>query len=269
MAFARQLSNLLAVFCFCLLQHAGASVVVQESSERARIEAALREAFRGARVVDLRTSEVSSVVTLRDVVKIPPPSTPVLVKVFRKNELPPVLREVFVRPGVSGVTIFGRYVAILETEFRKEQEDILRHELVHAYITLVSPRPLPLWFQEASAVMFSTGKSRKFYGKPSETYPRMIVGKLVELHQLYSQKLHSFEYLLERAGKKRFYSWLRSCVVTGEVDPGVLLDENKAHVGTVEKKGIGLPVWLWFVVGTVVVVVLILGFYLTRIGVHS
>lgn len=267
MVFARQFLSLMAFFC--LLQHAGASVVVQDSSERARVEAALREAFRGARVVDLRTSKVSSVVTLRDVVKIPPPATPVLVKVFRKDELPPVLREAFAHPGVSGVTMFGRYVAILETEFQKEQEDILRHELVHAYITLVSPKPLPLWFQEASAVMFSTGKSRKFYGKPSESYPRMIVGKVVELHPLYSQKLHSFEYLLERAGKERFYRWLRLCVMTGEVDPGVLLGEDKAPVDTVEQKEIGFPVWLWFVVGAVVVVVLILGLYLTRVGASS
>ena len=110
-----------------------------------------------------------------------PASEPVLVKVFARNHLPPVLQPAFSRPGVSGVTIDGRYIAILQTEFRKEYEDILGHELVHAYVSLVSPKPLPFWFQEGGAVHLSMGKGRKFYGQPSKTEAHVTVGRVVEL----------------------------------------------------------------------------------------
>ncbi len=81
--------------------------------------------------------------TLRDVIKIPPPITPVLVKTFKRENLPEALKPAFPNPGVMGVTIFGRFVAILDTPFEKEREDLLRHELVHAYITMACPKPLP------------------------------------------------------------------------------------------------------------------------------
>ncbi|MCX8052986.1 MAG: hypothetical protein N3B12_04190 [Armatimonadetes bacterium] len=223
----------------------------------------LELAFKGAQIVDLRTSKVSSVVTLREVVKIPPPSEPVLVKVFRRESLPPVLQPAFSKPGVTGVTIAGRYVAILHTEFRKEYEDILRHELVHAYVTLTSPKPLPFWFQEAGAVLFSMGKGRKFYGQPSKTQTGVTVGKIVDLDPTYKQKLQSFNYLIEKAGKKRFYEWYRNCVLTGEVNASALLEKSKP-TAPVRPPVEELPAWLWVVAATVVIVVAVVGFYAAR-----
>ncbi|MDH7602802.1 MAG: hypothetical protein QHI38_11710 [Armatimonadota bacterium] len=231
---------------------------------RERYEAAVRRAFEGAQVIDLRRSRISSVVVLREVIKIPPPPVPVLVKSFRRDHLPPVLKPTFSRPGVCGATILGRYVAVLETGFDKEFEDILRHELVHAYITLASPKPLPFWFQEASAVMFSTGKVRKFYGKPSDTQPRMIVGKIVELDPTYRQKLHSLDYLLEKAGRQRFYRWYRKSVMTGQVDPQELLGTERREREHERTASTSLPAWLWLGGAGVVVVILAVGAYVSR-----
>ncbi len=235
-----------------------------ESSSSGSLELTFRKAFEGAQIIDLRRCRVSSVVMLRDVIKIPPPRLPVLVKRFKRDQLPKVLRPVFSRRGAGGATIHGRYVAILETDFQKEYEDILRHELVHAYITLASPKPLPFWFQEASAVMFSTGKVWKFYGKPSESEPRMIVGKIVELDPSYRQKLQSFDFLLEKAGKEKFYRWYRKCVITGNVDPRELLGRPAVRPPQTQAVENALPTWLWIGSATVVVLVLAVGLYISR-----
>jgi len=223
----------------------------------------LEAAFRGARVIDLRTSKVPSVVTLREAIKIPPPSEPVFVKVYRREALPPVLRPAFARQGVTGVTIGGRYVAILQTEFAKEQEDVLSHELVHAYVTLASPKPLPFWFQEASAVLFSTGKARKFYGRPSKNDAGVTEGKIVYLDPTYKQKLQSFNYLISRVGKRRFYEWYRRAVLTGVVDASTLLREEVSGRAS-SKPGRPVPPWLWVAGAFAVLVVAGIGFYAAR-----
>lgn len=172
----------------------------------------LDAAFQGAQRIDLATSKAPSVVTLRDKVKIPPPKTLVLVKTFKKESLPDVLQPAFAKPGVMGVTIRGRYVAILQTEFPKEYQDVLSHELVHAYISQASPKPLPFWFQEGSAVHFSTDKGWRFYGKPSDTQTGVMEGRIVNLSDTYKQKLQSFHFLIEKAGDKRFNEWFRETV---------------------------------------------------------
>jgi hypothetical protein len=224
----------------------------------------LAAAFEGAQRVDLRTSQVSSVAKLRDVVRIPPPSDPVLVKTFKRNELPAVLKPAFAKPGVCGVTIAGRYIAIIHTDLYKEHQDILRHELVHAYITLASPKPLPFWFQEASAVYFSTGKARKFYGQPSQDQVGVMIGKTVDLDPVYKQKLQSFRYLAEKSGEKKFYGWIRDAVVSGTVDARRLLDTPTEVARPRAEFRRPLPV-LWIAIGVVVVVaVIVIGFYASR-----
>ena len=188
---------------------------------------ALNAAFVGARIVDLRTSRVSSVVTLRDKVGIPAPSTPVLLKVFDRKSLPPVLRSIFADPRKAAVTIDGRYVAVIRTELHDEYDDLVRHELVHAYITLASPKPLPLWFQEGSAVHYSMGKDWKFYGQPSRDQVGVVVGKTVELPEDYKQKLQTFNYIMQTCGEKKFNAWYKEAVESGNVDPRPLLGLEK------------------------------------------
>lgn len=221
-------------------------------------ENALRDAFEGAQRVDLSKSAVSSVVKLRDVVKIVPPEEIILVKTFDKQNMPEVLKPAFAKPGTMGVTIMGRYVAILSTEFEKEYNDILAHELVHAYITLVSPKPLPFWFQEGSAVHFSTDKEMKFYGKPDDKKIGVMVGKTVDLDPAYKQKLKSFQYMKEKAGDEKFNEWFKNAVETGNVDArGLLGISAEARSNKAERKAI--PGWVVSVVVMALVVVTIVG----------
>lgn len=225
---------------------------------------ALDRAFVGAEKVDLRTCEVSSVVALREKVGIPPPETTVLVKVFERDSLPIVLRPSFANEGAQGVTINGRYIAILKTELRDEYQDILRHELVHAYITLASPEPLPLWFQEGSAVYYSMGKDRKFYGQAVKDKPGMVVGRTVELPNSYKQQLQTFNYLLETVGEKNFNAWYKQAVMTGNVNPKSLLGIESQEKTDAKKRRDRSRLWLAYILGGGVAVALAIAFIASR-----
>ncbi|MHB9037563.1 MAG: hypothetical protein ACYC64_12925 [Armatimonadota bacterium] len=225
--------------------------------------AALADAFQGAQKVDLRTSKVPSVVKLRDIVKISPPTEPVILKTFKRDSLPAVLQPAFQDPGVAGVTIGGKYIAIIHTELDKEYDDILSHEMVHAYISLASPKPLPFWFQEGSAVHFFTDKTRKFYGQPSKDQIGVMVGKTVELNDAYKQKLQSFHFLIEQAGDQKFNAWFRDAVITGVVNPRPLmgLSETTSEPRHSIRR---FPQWLIGVIAGVVVLVLVVGYHVAR-----
>lgn len=223
----------------------------------------LRIAFQGAQIIDLGTCSVSSVVILRKDIGIKPPSIPVYLKMFDKKRLPPVLRPLFKNPGTLGVTVNGEYIAILKTNIRDEYEDTLKHELVHAYITLASPKPLPFWFQEGSAVHFSMNQDRKFYGQPEKDKNGVMVGRVIELPEEYKQKLQSFHYLIEKVGEKKFYRWYKNAVETGDVDARPLLGLNqKDHQPPDLKRPI--PIWLTLVVGAVILLVLLAAYYSSR-----
>ncbi len=224
---------------------------------------ALEKAFEGAQKIDLTTSKVSSVVKLREVVKIPPPADIVLAKTFKRESLPAVLQSAFANPNISGVTIGGRYIAIIHTDLHKEYDDILAHELVHAYITLASPNPLPFWFQEGSAVHFSTDKDRKFYGQPSKDQIGVMIGKTVELDDTYKQKLQSFHYMIEKAGDKKFNKWFREAVITGKVNPRPLLGLSEQPSAS-KHSAKRAPFWFVGVIAVVVIVVIIIGIHTAR-----
>ena len=229
-------------------------------------EMALWRAFKGAQLIDLRTNQVSSVVALREKVKIVAPSTPVLVKTFEKKALPQVLQPVFSRPGVAGGTINGRYIALLQTDLHDELDDVLRHELVHAYITLASPKPLPLWFQEGSAVHFSMGKDRKFYGQPSKDQVGVMVGRTVELPEDYKQKLQTFNYIMQTVGEKEFNKWYKQAIETGDVDPRPLLGLDSNKDAAPRKPRSRLPMWGFALAGAVVLALFVVAYISSKRG---
>jgi|YNPBryBLVA2012_1023415.scaffolds.fasta_scaffold22798_2 hypothetical protein len=200
----------------------------------------LHQIYADAKRIDLRTCKVSSVVALREVVGIPPPSMPVLVKTFKDGDVPPALQPMFPTPNVRGVTFNGgRYVALLESAYDKENQDLLKHELVHAYITQASPEPLPFWIQEGAAVHFSIDANSRFYGGPSKTLEGVTEGHVSILPDTYKRRLHDFHYLIEKVGKPRFYAWLRDAVVTGHVDARPLLGLPPARSVPQPQVGVG------------------------------
>jgi hypothetical protein len=214
----RKYAAFLCVWALVILPSSAECASWAQRSDPAEVYGtAIDEAFRGCATVDLRTSRAKPVVTLRDKYGIPPSSEPVLVKVIDPHRIPDALASAFANPNVRGVTINRRYIAILRTDFAREYHDILDHELVHAYISLASPKALPFWFQEASAVFFSTNKTVSFYGRATDT-PGQMIGKTSELTDVYKRKLQNFRFLSEYVGEARFRHWYTHAVVTGDVN---------------------------------------------------
>ncbi len=189
---------------------------------------------------DLATCKVNSVVTLREKVKIPPPEGLVYVRKYKNvDEMPPFVARLFQKEAdkrfdgsPQGLTIQGRFIAIIVPEYHSALEDIFAHELVHAYITLACPKVLPHWFQEGAAVYFSTGTSKRLHYKVGEN-------KIVEttLPEDYKRNLFSFQYIENQAGKDGLYEFVRKSVMTGDVDSRSALGLDPAEPPAERKYG--------------------------------
>jgi hypothetical protein len=183
--------------------------------------AALAAEFLKGDTYTLSSAQVPSVVTLRKSVKIPPPAGFVYVREYSSQaSMPPIVQQAFAslartdNAHIAGVTIHGRYIALMKSEFHRELEDNLSHEMVHAYLTLASNGQLPTWFQEAAAVYFSIGDDSMYYNKTSD--PRIIKG--MRLPDDYKGNLHLFQYLEDKVGKDKLYEFIRRAVETGNPD---------------------------------------------------
>ena len=200
-------------------------VPLPQAYTQLRKDAALAAEFLGGDTYLLATSNVGSVVKLRELVKIPPPPGFVYVRKYAsKSSMPPEVAEVFAELAdsegskVRGVTINGRYIALLETEFHNELVDNLSHELVHSYLMLAARTDLPKWFQEGAAVYFSTGRESGLYFKTGD--PRI---KEVTIPEDYKRKLYSFQYIEDKAGREKLFAFIRKSVETGRVEPPMAL----------------------------------------------
>jgi hypothetical protein len=223
-----------------------------------RTRAALAAEFLTGDVYLLSTSKIKSVVRLRDWVKIPPPSGYIYVKKYKTtSDMPPEVADAFqILTGsedanVRGVTMCGRYIALIEGEYHDELEDNLAHEMVHAYITVASPKPLPLWFQEGTAVYFSTGQDSRLYGNTGD--PKVVIATLPED---YKTRLHSLQYIENKVGRKKLYDFVRESVETGNVDPRKALGLAPAEAPKAEKKA-SSSVVIFIMVGAIILGVVI------------
>ena len=225
-----------------------------------RREAALAAEFLTGDTYLLATSNVKSVVKLREWVKIPPPPGLVFVKKYPAvSAMPPEVADAFrsvatsEKGEVRGVTMKGRYVALLQTPYHDELVDNLAHEMTHAYITLGSKGELPRWFQEGAAVYFSIGKESRLYGRTGD--PRM---KQVTIPEDYKRKLYSFQYIESKLGRKGLFEFVRRSVVTGRADPRAALGLGPARQSPKR------PLWPAAVVGAGIAIVLIVGWLISR-----
>lgn len=178
-------------------------------------QAAMAGEFLDGRAYTLKTTKVPSVVKLREWLKISPPDDIAYVKIYpSKESMPAFVQSAFTKEGTRGVTMDGRYVAIIQSKYPQEMQDVLSHEMVHCYLTLSSPKPLPKWFQEGVAVYLSTGKEHKFYGREAGI-PEGVVSSLPED---YKGNLFIFSYLEEKVGQPKVYEFIRKSVETGNPD---------------------------------------------------
>lgn len=175
-----------------------------------------------------------AVVALRDQLGLPPPPGMVFMWLYPSVEsMPPLLANLFESSQVRAVTLYTRYIIVIDdtaemggrddgfTEYlRGLRSKTVSHELVHAYInsTITAAHgwertaSLPKWYSEGLAIHFSGS------GEPS-SYTTTQNGSRVPVisysPEEYVRYRDTFVYLEERYGRDRFLPVLSESVITG------------------------------------------------------
>ncbi|HEX3046883.1 MAG TPA: hypothetical protein VHY08_19165, partial [Bacillota bacterium] len=112
-------------------------------------------------IVNYAHSNNKALQALREEVKILPPKGGAIVRVYKnKLVMPPPIRDLF-QGNIQGFTHWRRFIAVNKVRKSPEElENIISHELVHAYIfsALGADDTLPKWFTEGVALYLSNTK---------------------------------------------------------------------------------------------------------------
>ena len=170
-------------------------------------------------LVDLAVSDDPAIVQIRDQADIPPPDGYVFVRFYSSRQaMPELIRRAFEDGQVAGVTIFTRYIAILEEDQLSASEQLLQsqtlpetvsHELVHAYVHswlgFDNLDAFPTWYNEGIAIYFSgSGKDHS------------VITPAFELHttspQNYRDYDTNFKYLEDKLGRERLLELIKQSI---------------------------------------------------------
>lgn len=178
-------------------------------------------------LISLETTDDPGVRQIRDEADIAPPPGWVFVRFYSSRQvMPGLIRQYFEDKKVSGVTIWMRYVAILDEKKLMWSEEMLQsqtlpktvsHELVHAYVNsrlgLKNFKALPKWYDEGVAIYFSgSGKNH------TVVTPELVVSTTSPKE--YAEYQTNFEYLEKQVGRKRLLELIKRSIE--EVDASIL-----------------------------------------------
>jgi len=134
-------------------------------------------------LVNLATVDDPAINKFRKRVNLPPPSGLVFVRTYNDVATMPLpIRTIFEEHNAAGVTMFTRYIAILDDKKPTWQEQSLHkqtlprtisHELVHAYVNtnlgIEAINLMPTWFHEGVAIYFSRSGENQAIVTPNFT----------------------------------------------------------------------------------------------------
>ena len=134
-------------------------------------------------LVDLASVDDPAIERMRRELDIPPPRGYVFVNLFNsRNDMPGPIGEAFQNNNVAGVTMFTRYIAVLDETKSTWYETALRnqslpatisHELVHSYVNSSvgweQISDLPSWFHEGIAIYYSNSGENRAVVTPNFT----------------------------------------------------------------------------------------------------
>ncbi|MCJ7658375.1 MAG: hypothetical protein MUO67_04420 [Anaerolineales bacterium] len=181
-------------------------------------------------IVDLASVDMEAVQLLKEKADIQPPEGYVFLRTYpSRSEMPELVRQAFQDEDVKGVTIFSRYIAILEEEKEILQERILQqqtlpetvtHELIHATINATlgyqNADSFPRWFHEGVAIYLSgSGEDRV-----------VMLGDLTITKtspEDYVQYDLNFKYLESEIGQDELLGLIGTAIK--EINPSVMYEE--------------------------------------------
>ena len=175
-----------------------------------------------------------AVLTLRDQMGLPPPPGMVYMWLYPSVEsMPPLLADLFANSQVRAVTLYNRYIIVIDdtaemggsddgfTEYlRGLRSKTVSHELVHAYInsTITAAygwertASMPKWYSEGLAIHFSGSGEPSSFTTTQNGYRVPVISYSPEEYVRYRD---TFIYLEERYGRDRFLPVLRESVMNG------------------------------------------------------
>jgi hypothetical protein len=170
-------------------------------------------------LIDLALSEDRGVQVLRDEAGLEPPPGYVFVRTYTsRSTMPDRVRQIFQNPEVAGVTIYTRYIAVLDEMQSTLQQELLRrealprtvsHELIHAYVHSVIPLEdlgrLPKWYNEGLAIYFSGSGENHTLVTPNS----VLLYTTSAEYQLYRD---NFNYLENRLGRDQLLDLVRQSI---------------------------------------------------------
>ena len=181
-------------------------------------------------IVDLASVDMEAIQLLKEKAEIQPPVGYVFLRTYSsRSEMPELVRKAFQDEDVRGVTIFSRYIAILEEEKEILQERILQqqtlpetvtHELIHATINATlgyqNADSFPRWFHEGVAIYLSgSGEDRV-----------VMLGDLTITKtspEDYVQYDLNFKYLESKIGQDELLGLIGTAIK--EINPSVMYEE--------------------------------------------
>ncbi len=178
--------------------------------------------------MNFATAQTQSLRRLRDEVKLPVPPGGAIIRTYsNRATTPPPIRRLFEDEVTRGITRECRFIAVsAEHQSQEERNDVVAHELVHAYILSSLGEKdfdkLPKWFHEGAALYLTNAKEQY------ENYPVPGLREVSTSPDEYKEYQQVFQFLEQKVGRPRLSQFIRETVQQRSVD-----EPLKAVVGTV------------------------------------
>ena len=172
-------------------------------------------------LVNLSLVDDPAINNFRKQVKLPPPPGLVFVRTYNDIATMPLpIRTIFEEHNAAGVTMFTRYIAILDDKKPTWQEQSLHkqtlprtisHELVHAYVNtnlgIEAINLMPTWFHEGVAIYFSrSGENQAIVTPNFSLYTTSPPD--------YKQYDHNFKFLEAKLGQDELVRRIRQSILS-------------------------------------------------------
>lgn len=184
---------------------------------------------RRLELINLETVEDPAIKKFSQEVQIPVPEGYIFVNLFKSiDAMPEPIQEIFKVRNVAGVTVFSRYIAVLDEEKSTWYERALKsqvlpstisHELIHAFVNSAlgvdAYSEIPTWFHEGVAIYFSNSGENRAVVTPNFTL-------YITPPEDYQQYELNFRYLEHELGTETFLSKIKQVIETRNI--GILLE---------------------------------------------